>query len=49
MDETLGQQQGLQARPQVEGFVPATNLVVPPYRFVGDTMIIVGEDTGASA
>lgn len=30
--------------------VPApTNLVVPPYRFVGDTMIIVGEDTGASA
>lgn len=32
MDETLGQQQGLQARPQIEGFVPATNLVVPPVR-----------------
>ena len=30
--------------------VPApTNLVVPPYRFVGDSMIIVGEDTGADA
>lgn len=30
--------------------VPApTNLVVPPYRFVGDSMIIVGEDTGAGA
>lgn len=30
--------------------VPApTNLVVPPYRFVGDSMIIVGEETGADA
>ncbi len=30
--------------------VPApTNLVVPPYRFVGDSVIIVGEDTGADA
>lgn len=30
--------------------VPApTNLTVPPYRFVGDNMIIVGEDTGADA
>ncbi|MFZ1623737.1 MAG: ubiquinol-cytochrome c reductase iron-sulfur subunit [Gammaproteobacteria bacterium] len=30
--------------------VPApTNLTVPPYRFVGDNMIIVGEDTGANA
>ena len=30
--------------------VPApTNLTVPPYRFVGDSMIIVGEDTGADA
>jgi ubiquinol-cytochrome c reductase iron-sulfur subunit len=30
--------------------VPApTNLAVPPYRFVGDSMIIVGEDTGAGA
>ena len=30
--------------------VPApTNLTVPPYRFVGDSMVIVGDDTGASA
>lgn len=26
-----------------------TNLSIPPYRFVGDELIIVGEDTGASA
>ena len=26
-----------------------TNLPIPPYRFVTDTLIIVGEDTGASA
>lgn len=30
--------------------VPApTNLPVPPHRYVGDNLIIVGEDTGASA
>ena len=30
--------------------VPApTNLTVPPHRFVGDSLIIVGEDTGATA
>lgn len=26
-----------------------TNLSIPPYRFVGDELVIVGEDTGASA
>lgn len=30
--------------------VPApTNLSIPPYRFVGDNQILVGDDTGASA
>jgi len=30
--------------------VPApTNLSVPPYRFVGDNLIIIGEETGATA
>jgi len=30
--------------------VPApTNLPIPPYRFVGDDQILVGDDTGASA
>ncbi len=30
--------------------VPApTNLPVPPHRYVGDNLIIIGEDTGASA
>jgi ubiquinol-cytochrome c reductase iron-sulfur subunit len=30
--------------------VPApTNLVVPPYRFLSETLILVGDDTGASA
>ena len=30
--------------------VPApTNLVVPPYRYLSDTLILVGDDTGASA
>ena len=26
-----------------------TNLTIPPYRFVGDNLIIVGEETGAAA
>ncbi|GIK35113.1 MAG: ubiquinol-cytochrome c reductase iron-sulfur subunit [Gammaproteobacteria bacterium] len=26
-----------------------TNLPIPPYRFVGDNMIIIGDDTGAKA
>lgn len=30
--------------------VPApTNLAVPPYRFVGDDVVLIGDDTGASA
>jgi ubiquinol-cytochrome c reductase iron-sulfur subunit len=30
--------------------VPApTNLVVPPYRYLSETLILVGDDTGASA
>ena len=30
--------------------VPApTNLVVPPYRFLGENLILIGDDTGASA
>jgi ubiquinol-cytochrome c reductase iron-sulfur subunit len=30
--------------------VPApTNLPVPPYRFVGDNLVLIGDDTGASA
>ena len=35
---------------QDDGSPAPTNLTVPPYRFVGDELIIVGEDTtGASA
>lgn len=33
----------------MDGSPAPTNLVIPPYRFVGDEMIIVGEDTGANA
>ena len=33
----------------MDGSPAPTNLVIPPYRFVGDEMIIVGEDTGATA
>lgn len=30
--------------------VPApTNLAIPPYRFVGDNVVLIGDDTGASA
>ena len=32
------------------GTCPApTNLVIPPYRFVGDDLVIIGEDSGVSA
>lgn len=31
------------------GFPAPTNLVVPPHRFVGENVILVGEDTGARA
>jgi ubiquinol-cytochrome c reductase iron-sulfur subunit len=31
------------------GSPAAANLSVPPYRFVGDNLIIIGEDTGARA
>jgi ubiquinol-cytochrome c reductase iron-sulfur subunit len=33
----------------MEGSPAPTNLVIPPYRFVGDELVIVGEDTGATA
>lgn len=33
----------------MDGSPAPTNLVIPPYRFVGDQLIIVGEDTGATA
>jgi ubiquinol-cytochrome c reductase iron-sulfur subunit len=33
----------------VTGVPAPTNLVVPPYRFVGDDLIIVGDDSGVSA
>jgi ubiquinol-cytochrome c reductase iron-sulfur subunit len=33
----------------MDGSPAPTNLVIPPYRFVGDEQIIVGEDTGANA
>ncbi len=33
----------------MDGSPAPTNLTVPPYRFVGDNLIIVGEDTGAKA
>jgi ubiquinol-cytochrome c reductase iron-sulfur subunit len=30
--------------------VPApTNMVVPPYRYLGENLIIVGDDTGVTA
>lgn len=32
-----------------EGVPAPTNLTVPPYRFVGDSLIIVGEDSGVAA
>ncbi len=39
----------LAARVRDDGSPAPTNLTVPPYRFVGDDMIIVGEDMGAKA
>jgi ubiquinol-cytochrome c reductase iron-sulfur subunit len=33
----------------MDGSPAPTNLTIPPYRFVGDDLIIVGEDTGAAA
>ena len=33
----------------MDGSPAPTNLVIPPYRFVGDELVIVGEDTGAAA
>lgn len=33
----------------IVGSPAGTNLTVPPYRFVGDKLIIIGEDTGAKA
>jgi ubiquinol-cytochrome c reductase iron-sulfur subunit len=33
----------------VVGSPAPTNLRVPPYRFVGDSVLIIGEDTGAKA
>jgi ubiquinol-cytochrome c reductase iron-sulfur subunit len=33
----------------MDGSPAPTNLTIPPYRFVGDELIIVGEDTGATA
>jgi ubiquinol-cytochrome c reductase iron-sulfur subunit len=33
----------------MDGSPAPTNLVIPPYRFVGDELVIVGEDTGATA
>ncbi len=33
----------------VAGSPAPTNLSIPPYRFVGDELIVVGEDTGATA
>lgn len=32
----------------MSGSPAPTNLTIPPYRFVGDELVIVGEDTGAS-
>lgn len=39
----------LAARVKDDGSPAPTNLTVPPYRFAGDDLIIVGEDTGAAA
>jgi len=33
----------------ISGSPAPTNLTIPPYRFVGDELVIVGEDTGANA
>jgi len=33
----------------MDGSPAPTNLTIPPYRFVGDELVIVGEDTGAKA
>ncbi len=33
----------------MNGSPAPTNLDIPPYRFVGDQLIVVGEDTGAAA
>ncbi len=33
----------------MDGSPAPTNLVIPPHRFVGDELVIVGEDTGAKA
>jgi len=33
----------------MSGSPAPTNLSIPPYRFVGDELVIVGEDTGANA
>jgi len=39
----------LAARVKDDNSPAPTNLTVPPYRFVGDELVIVGEDAGASA
>jgi len=39
----------LAARVMDDGSPAPTNLAIPPYRFVGDELVIVGEDAGASA
>jgi len=31
------------------GFPAPTNLVVPPYRFVGEDLILIGDDSGVAA
>jgi len=33
----------------MDGSPAPTNLTIPPYRFVGDELVIVGEDAGAAA
>lgn len=33
----------------MDGSPAPTNLTIPPYRFVGDELVIVGEDTGVAA
>ena len=33
----------------IDGSPAPTNLVIPPYRFVGDELVIIGEDAGAKA
>jgi ubiquinol-cytochrome c reductase iron-sulfur subunit len=39
----------LAARVMDDGSPAPTNLAIPPYRFVGDELVIVGEDAGVSA